>query len=203
MIAVTSFIRLPWLERLADREHGRALAGVLALRAAGVQEAVELARAAIAFGVGTDVGQTEHPPAEIFRDADFVVGVTAVVDVLQSEMPDVANQAPAAAEIVVSAEVDVARVLGTGDGEVVVDRKEVFKREELPGAADVHLLVVDFAAGDFQSPVVKRRAHAGTRGVGSGVVVIDEADVEAEIAERFFPAAVEIHLEVAAREPRA
>src|SRR6478672_3466867 len=145
MIAVTSFIGSPWSECLADGQYDRALARVLRLGAAGVEEAVELARAAVALGVGTDVGQAKHPPTEVLRDAELIVGVTAVVDVLQLEVPDVADQAPAAAEV------DVARVLGTRDGEVVVDGEEVFQREKLPGPSDVQLFVVDFAAGDLSS----------------------------------------------------
>src|SRR4051812_16853386 len=119
-------------------------------------------------------------------------------------MPDVADQAPAAAEIVVSAEVDVARVLGTGDGEVVVDGEEVFQREELPGAADVQLLVVDFAAGDRTGTIVEGGANPrGAWRVCSGVVVVNEADVEADVAEGFLPPAVEVHFDIAAREARA
>src|SRR5262249_42868428 len=139
MIAVTSFIGLPRLESLADRQHDRALAGVLGLSAAGVQEAVELTGAAITLRVGVDVSRAQDPAAEVLRHAELPVGVAAVVDVLQIEVSDVADQAPTAAEVVRSAEIDVIGVLGARHGEVIVDRVEELERQELPRAADVDL----------------------------------------------------------------
>src|SRR5438874_381249 len=82
-------------------------------------------------------------------------------------------------------EVEVGRPLGalaggTLDREVIVGRVEVLRREELPAAADVELLVIDL-------------------GVGAGIRVVDVTDVEAKIAEGVLVAAVEVHLDVAAR----
>src|SRR4030095_9935753 len=130
MIAVTSFIGVPWLERLADREHDRALAGVLRLTAAGIKEAVRLdGCAATAFRVGVYVRESEHPAAEVLGDAELPVVVARVAEVLDIEMPEVADQTPAAAEIPGSAEVDVARILGIGEGEGVVDRPKILSHK--------------------------------------------------------------------------
>src|SRR4030095_1137183 len=179
MIAVTSFIGVPWLERLADREHDRALAGVLRLTAAGIEEAVRLdGCAATAFRVGVYVRESEHPAAEVLGDAELPVVVARVAEVLDIEMPEVADQTPAAAEIPGSAQVDVARILGIGGGEVVVDRPELLEAEKHPRAADIDLLVVHLAARDGAGGEVRGGANKSrARGVGSRVVVVDEAGV--------------------------
>src|SRR4029077_16042942 len=78
MIAVTSFIGFPWSECLADGKHDGALAGGLRLRSDTVEEAVELAGAAVALRVGIDVSRAEHPAAEVLGDPEFPVAVTGV-----------------------------------------------------------------------------------------------------------------------------
>src|SRR5262249_50297337 len=69
------------------------------------------------------------------------------------------------------------------------------ERQEFPRTADVDFLVVDFAAPRLAV------VHEGT-GVATRVVVVDRADVDAEVAKGLLEAAGEVHLEVAAREAR-
>src|SRR5688572_2042776 len=176
MTAVTSFMCSPFAaagvatgcrpyagsECLADRQHHGALAGVPGLVDAvgigqvdaAVAEAVKLALAAIALGVGIDVGRTQHPAVDVLRHADLPVGVAGIVHVLELQAADVAVDAPAVAQIVGRAEIEVVRVLGARRTEVVPDHVVILEREPFPAAADVDLGVVHLAAQHRAGPVV-------------------------------------------------
>src|SRR5438105_8228145 len=92
------------------------------------------------------------------------------------------SEAPTPAEVVIRRKVKVAGVLRTGRREVIVDGVEVLRGQKLPRTADVDLFVVDFR-------------------VGSGVGVVDEAHIDAEVTERALVSAVEVHLDIAVRIP--
>src|SRR5437588_356343 len=104
---------------------------------------------------------------------------------------------PATPEVVIRREVDVIGVFGIRRREVIAERVEEFRRQPLPGAADVGLLVVDFSAVDRFSTVIGRRPNQPRPRVGPRVVVVNGADVESDIAECFFVSTIKIHFDVA------
>lgn len=198
---------MSWLESPADREHGGGAPGVLRLASGGeraaaadriaVGEAVQFALAAVALRVGVDVRQADQPAAHVLGDAELPVGVAAVGDVAVIEVTDVTVDAPALAQIVVRRQVEVggaARALidavAAAGAEIVADGVVVFQGEELPAAGNVEFLVIDGAG------VLVAADHLGFR---TRVVVVQRADVDAEITERGLVAAVEIHFQIAFR----
>src|SRR3954469_21851759 len=100
-----------------------------------------------------------------------------------------ANQGPAAAHFEVSGKVPVGRAFGARDAEVVVERVEHLRAEPLPAPADIPLEVADLArAGDRIGAAsrctveVHRRLGTVAGSVSAGVVVVNGADVETDIA---------------------
>src|SRR5205807_7988506 len=109
-------------------------------------------RATAAFRIGADVSGAKQPPGKILRAADLPVAVASLGDVLEVGMSVMGVHTPTVAEVIVCREVEIGRPLGalaggTLDGEVIVGRVEVLRRQELPAAADVELLVVDLRIG--------------------------------------------------------
>src|SRR3954467_2040826 len=70
------------------------------------------------------------------------------------------------------------------------------EREPLPAQAYIALDVVHGAGVSLRAVGVCRAEELR---IAAGVVVIDGTKVETEITERFLPATIEIHLDVAAR----
>src|SRR5437660_1323030 len=109
-----------------------------------------------------------------------------------------AVHAPTTAEVIRARKVDVVRMLGIGNLEVVAERVEPFQRNPFPAAADVSLEVVDGAGVGRRAMWIPKKRSVTTR-----VVVVNAANIEPEIAEGFLPAAVEVHFDVAAWVTRA
>src|SRR6266850_317220 len=141
MIAVTSFILFSWSrravpagpkalsERLADRKQQGCFPGVFRLRVAGIAKAIELCRRrALTFRVRVQIRGTKHPAVDVFRHADFPIGVVGVVHALELQVADVTVRAPAVAQIVVAGQVHVIRILGSRGTEVVIDRVKKLER---------------------------------------------------------------------------
>src|SRR5437762_2985252 len=158
MIAVTSFMRVSsgrrmggrpvGSERFSDRKDDGVAAGISDAGTARVGEAIDLSSSAVALRVGSDIRGAEHPAAHVLRHAELPVVVVAVGHVLEFEVAVVPDDPPAAAEVVVEREVEVIRPLGVLavgalGAEVIVERVEPLRREELPAAAYVHFLVID------------------------------------------------------------
>src|SRR5689334_3201698 len=119
MMAVTSFMRFPLSEGLADREHENAPARVLELAPGTgrqlVGEAIEarIGDVAAALRGSVDVRGAEDPARDVLGDPDFPIGVIAVGGVgagapaLELEVADVAHEPPAAAQVIVRRQVPV------------------------------------------------------------------------------------------------
>src|SRR5262245_42681279 len=114
-------------ERLAHGEDDGAAPGILRLGADAIAEAIELAHAAVALGVGVDVGGTQHPAADVLGHAELPVVVVPIVHALELEHAVVSVEAPTAAEVPSKAEVDIARVLRIRHAKVVTHRIEVLE----------------------------------------------------------------------------
>src|SRR5439155_14722024 len=109
MIAVTNFILFSWSrravpagpkalsERLADRKQQRCFPGVFRIRAAGIGKVVELPR--FALGICVNVCGAKHPAVDVFRHADFPIGVVGVAHALELQVADVTVRAPAVSQI--------------------------------------------------------------------------------------------------------
>src|SRR5690606_26421367 len=78
MMALTIFICAPPSERPADRQHERAVAGLLAVRRVpGLAGGVPALRR-----VAANQGRAEHPAMHVVAEADLVVGVVELAVVL-------------------------------------------------------------------------------------------------------------------------
>ena len=190
-------------ECFPDRQHDGAAARVTRRVADAVGEAVRRGgrvERAVALRVRADVGRTEHPARDVLRHAELVIGVVEIAVPLRLEQADVTEQAPAAAHVVGRGKIEVVGAARIRDREVVAQRMEPLGREPFPAAADIELGVVHRARIGLRRVGIGR---AKDRSVRARVVVVDSADVEAEVAERLLPAAVEVHLEVAAGETGA
>src|SRR5262249_4933359 len=119
-------------ECFADGKHGRGSPGVPRLGARRVKEAIGLQRVdadprAGTLGVGAYDRRTEHPAGQILRDAHLVVGVIGFGKVFDFQATYMAVYAPTSAKVVRARKVDVVRMLGIGNLEVVAERVEAFQ----------------------------------------------------------------------------
>src|SRR5204863_2291931 len=111
---------------------------------------------------------------------------------------DVAVDTPSRTEVIGGGKVEVVGALRVGNLEIIAEGVKPLQRQPFPGAADVALEVIHRAR--------RRRSAMGVRkecGVATRVVVVDSANIQAEVAKGLLVAAVEIHFEIAADIPCA
>src|SRR6266403_1574406 len=110
-------------------------------------------------------------------------------------MTNVPVDSPASAHVVGGAKVQVVRPLGVGHKEVIAQSMRPLQSDPLPAAGYVNLGVIDRSVVRLRGAMrVKEEFCLAAR-----VVVVKQACVEAEVAERLLVAAIEIHLQIAAR----
>ncbi|MNV42922.1 hypothetical protein D3C71_1346220 [compost metagenome] len=141
---------------------------------------------------GAHRGQPQHPALQVLGDANLVIDVVAdgiavhVGLVLQLLITQVSQQAPSVAQVERGRAVQVPGAFAVRGAEEVAGRVGVLQRVVGVGGAQVQVGVV----------VVAALGRAGTR-----VVVMQHTGVQGESAAYVaFPAAVEIHFEVAVGE---
>ncbi|MPM84438.1 hypothetical protein SDC9_131510 [bioreactor metagenome] len=194
-------------EGLGHRQDGDATTGILRLATQGtglVQrtgEAVELAAAARTIGIGTNIGQTNQPAAEILGHANFPVGVGnalrasgVVLVAAREQVTDVTIDTPTVTQIVVGVQFEIAGALGLRQIEIIADGVAVLRAQELVAGGNIQFSVVHGTAG------VRSRMlgiGAGQRlGMGARIVVIDATNIDTNVAEGGAITTIEVHFQV-------
>src|SRR5207253_3988557 len=162
--------------RIALQTHGRAGEAV-GVRYRG--------SCAVALRVRADVRGAKYPSSDVFSRAQLVVGVVGFRKAFDPQLADVAVYAPSATEVVSRGEIEVVGPRRVRHHEVIAKRVRPLGRKKLPARADITLGVMDRPRVDLRAVRVSEE-----RGLAAGVVVVDGADVDSEIAEGLLPAAI-------------